>query len=359
MFSRSTKTFRRDLSYLRRFATSVPTGKYPIGSEIANYVVDRVQRVPEFNMTAVQLTHKTSGSKHLHIDRQDRNNVFGVVIKTNPPDDSGLPHMLEHTTLCGSDKYPVRDPFFKMLNRSLANFMNAMTGHDYTYFPFATTNRIDFENLMDVYLDSVFHPLLNHEDFRQEGWRLEHANPQYKNSPLKFKGVVYNEMKGQISDPAYYFWINFQQSIYPSLHNSGGNPTEIVNSYYDDLLDFHSRQYHPSNCWTYTYGSLPLETSLGKIDKAFATFGKRYRKMIVKNPLPLDECKSVEIPGPIDPMMSPEKQYKSSLTWYTGKPTDIYESFKMKILSTLLMDGHSSPLYKGPSDKRLGTSCWA
>ncbi|KAF6013826.1 hypothetical protein HII13_001074 [Brettanomyces bruxellensis] len=356
MLSQSTRAFRQNLLRLRQYATSVPTGKYPVGSEMANYVVDRVQQVPEFNMTAVELTHKISGSKHLHIERQDRNNVFGVVVKTNSPDDSGLPHMLEHTTLCGSDKFPVRDPFFKMLNRSLANFMNAMTGHDYTYFPFATTNKVDFENLMDVYLDSVFHPLLNHEDFRQEGWRLEHTDIHDKKSPLKFKGVVYNEMKGQISDPAYYFWINFQQNIYPSLHNSGGNPAEIVNSYYDDLLDFHSRQYHPSNCWTYTYGSFPLETSLGKIDKAFATFGKRYRKMMVKNPIKLDECKYVEIPGPVDPMVPSEKQYKSSLTWYAGKPTDIYESFKIKILSTLLMDGHSSPLYKGLIEQGIGTS---
>ncbi|VEU20884.1 DEKNAAC101868 [Brettanomyces naardenensis] len=356
MLSRSAGKLQGGLSpFIRGYASVASANKYTVGNEIAGYVVNRVLPVPEFNLTAVDLTHKFSGAKHLHIDRQDRNNVFGVIVKTNPPDNSGLPHMLEHTTLCGSDKYPVRDPFFKMLNRSLANFMNAMTGHDYTYFPFATTNKVDFENLMDVYLDSVFHPLMTQEDFRQEGWRLEHEDPKDRNSPLIFKGVVYNEMKGQISDPSYYFWINFQKSIYPSLNNSGGDPSAIVNCYHDDLMHYQSSFYHPSNCCTYTYGPLSLENSLKKIDKAINTFGKRHYQNIIKQPISLDKIKSVEIPGPIDPMLPPEQQYKASLTWYTGKPTDIYESFVFKLLSTLLLDGHSSPLYQQLIERGIGT----
>lgn len=356
MLSRNARTFRFELKRgFRHYSSAPPKSKYPIGSKISGYVVDRVEQIPEFNMTAVELTHSFSGSKHLHIDRQDKNNVFGVVVKTNPPDNSGLPHMLEHTTLCGSQKYPIRDPFFKMLNRSLANFMNAMTGYDYTYFPFATTNKVDYNNLMDIYLDSVFHPLLKREDFSQEGWRLEHAIPQDKKSPLVFKGVVYNEMKGQISDPSYYFWIKFQQSIYPSLYNSGGNPPEIINSYYDDLLDFHERHYHPSNCWTYTYGSFPLEPSLEKIGDTIKTFGKRHRKLEVRKPIELEDIEKVEIAGPVDPMHPKEKQYKASLTWYTGTPNDNYESFLLKVLSTLLMDGHSSPMYQSLVEGGIGS----
>ncbi|QPG73278.1 hypothetical protein FOA43_000586 [Brettanomyces nanus] len=357
MLSRSSRLLHKTPRSIlvRGFASVSLSGKYPVGQEIAGYNVDKVLSVPEFNLTAVQLTHKFSGCKHLHIDRQDRNSVFGIVVKTNPPDDSGLPHMLEHTTLCGSDKYPVRDPFFKMLNRSLANFMNAMTGHDYTYFPFATTNKTDYDNLMDIYLDSVFHPLLNPEDFRQEGWRIEHEDPKDRKTPLTFKGVVFNEMKGQLSDPAYYFWIKFQKSIYPSLHNSGGDPSEIVNAYYDDLIDFQARQYHPSNCITYTYGNLPLQNSLEKINKAIITFGKRHIQNVVREPIRLTENTTVEVPGPIDPMLPEEKQFKTSLTWYTGKPTDIYESFVLKVLSTLLLDGHSSPLYQHLIESGIGT----
>lgn len=340
---------------LRTSRRCYATAKYPIGKELSNFVIDRVEQVPEFNMTAVDLTNKRSGAKHLHIDRADNNKVFGVVFKTNPPDSTGLPHMLEHTTLCGSVKYPVRDPFFKMLNRSLSNFMNAMTGHDYTFFPFATTNNVDYQNLMDVYLDAVFEPLLKPEDFAQEGWRLEHEDPHDKQTPLVFKGVVYNEMKGQVSDPAYYFWIKFQEAIYPSLNNSGGDPRKITNSYYEDLVEFHANHYHPSNSYTYSYGDFPLETTLAKLEDATKTFGKRNRQFAVRQPVDLKDTMQIEIAGPVDPMLPPEKQFKTSVTWFAGKPQDTYEGFLLKVLSTLLIDGHSAPLYQELVESGLGT----
>lgn len=204
----------------QRFASSYAQAqavrKYPVGGIFHGYEVRRILPVPELRLTAVDLVHSQTGAEHLHIDRDDKNNVFSIAFKTNPPDSTGVPHILEHTTLCGSVKYPVRDPFFKMLNKSLANFMNAMTGPDYTFFPFSTTNPQDFANLRGVYLDSTLNPLLKQEDFDQEGWRLEHKNITDPESNIVFKGVVYNEMKGQISNANYYFWSKFQQSIYPS-----------------------------------------------------------------------------------------------------------------------------------------------
>ncbi|GMM29889.1 Cym1 protein [Martiniozyma asiatica (nom. inval.)] len=329
--------------------------KYSVGAKVAGYAIERVVPVPQFGLTAVELKHTSTGAQHLHVDRQDSNNVFGIVFKTNPPNGTGLPHILEHTTLCGSEKYPVRDPFFKMLNRSLSNFMNAMTGHDYTFYPFATTNRKDFENLMDIYLDATLHPILSLEDFYQEGWRLEHAETRDQSSELKFKGVVYNEMKGQVSDSSYYFWIKFQEAIYPSLNNSGGDPTKITNLVHEDLVEFHSTRYHPSNAKTFTYGDLPLSAHLEKINQAFIPFGKRKAKNIIKEPIKLDSNKYFEISGPLDPMLPSDEQYKSSLTWYAGNPTDIYDSFLLKVVSNLLMDGHSSPLYQKLIESGVGS----
>lgn len=349
----------RKVSYgIRNYATQTDLKflkKYPIGSEIKGYNIQRVESVPEFNLVAVELEHQKTGSKHLHIDRQDSNNVFSIIFKTNTPNDTGLPHILEHTTLCGSEKYPVRDPFFKMINRSLSNFMNAMTGHDYTFYPFATTNVKDFNNLMDIYLDATLHPLLTSEDFYQEGWRLENEETKDKTSPLTFKGVVYNEMKGQVSDSSYYYWIKFQQSIYPSLNNSGGDPKKITTLAHNDLVEFHSACYHPSNSRTFTYGNIPLAEHLEKLDKAFIPFGKRQSKNVLRQPIELNRNENVVVDGPVDPMLPAEAQFKTSLTWKTGAPTDIYQTFLFKILSSLLMDGHSSPLYQELIESGYGT----
>ena len=138
------------------------------GEQLHGFTLKRVKHVPELHLTALQLEHDKTGAEYLHVAREDKNNVFAISFKTNPNDCTGLPHILEHVTLCGSEKFPVRDPFFKMMPRSLANFMNAFTSSDYTSYPFATTNPQDFRNLSSVYLDATLHPLLKHSDFLQE-----------------------------------------------------------------------------------------------------------------------------------------------------------------------------------------------
>ncbi|KAJ6615442.1 hypothetical protein lerEdw1_015125 [Lerista edwardsae] len=168
-----------------------------------------VTAVPEFCLTTVQLSHDQTGAKYLHVAREDSNNLFSVQFRTTPMDSTGVPHILEHTVLCGSQKYPVRDPFFKMLNRSLSTFMNAFTASDYTLYPFSTQNPKDFQNLLSVYLDAVFFPCLRHLDFWQEGWRLEHENPTDPQTPLVFKGIVFNEMKGAFVSRRLLFLVTF------------------------------------------------------------------------------------------------------------------------------------------------------
>lgn len=347
--------FRRLHKRYASYSQAETLSKYPIGLLVHGFTISHVQPIPEFSLVAVKLKHTRTGLEHLHLDNpSDKNNVFAVALKTNPPDFSGVPHILEHTTLCGSYKYPVRDPFFKMLNRSLSNFMNAMTGHDYTYYPFATTNAKDYNNLMDVYLSSVFEPLLTYEDFTQEGWRLEQSDMSDSKSPIEFKGVVYNEMKGQYSNSSYLYWIKFQESIYASLNNSGGDPAKMTNLQYEDLIDFHATNYHPSNARTFTYGTFTLNEHLEKLNEFYKPFGLRSMIRKVKESIfDLDPAKThnIEVTGPVDTMTtkSVEEQLKTSITWHLGNPLDDsmrYDVFKWKVLNSLLCDGHSSPFYQ-------------
>ncbi|RCK57674.1 Mitochondrial presequence protease [Candida viswanathii] len=359
MLSARLKQSQKLQGVIRRYASTdllAPTlRKYPIGLQLHGYEIMQATPIPEFSLVAVSLKHLNSGSSHLHLDSSnDSNNVFLIAFKTNPPDNTGVPHILEHTTLCGSSKYPVRDPFFKMTNRSLSNFMNAMTGHDYTFYPFATTNAKDFENLMDVYLSSVLEPNLNYTDFLQEGWRLENQDVNDIKSKLEFKGVVYNEMKGQYSNSAYYFYIKYLEAIYPSLNNSGGDPKRMVNLAYEDLIQFHSKNYHPSNSKTFTYGNLPLEVHLRRLNDYFKYFGKRTPSVDVKQPIFATDDSAIFdiiVPGPVDTMSGKDlaDQYSSSVTWALGNPLEPemqYDVFKWKILNSLFFEGHNSPFYQ-------------
>ncbi|KAK5778335.1 pitrilysin family metalloprotease PWA37_000415 [Arxiozyma heterogenica] len=335
--------------------------KYPVGSKINGYTIQRVLPLPEFKLACVDLSHEQTGSKHLHIDssirQDDDNNVFSVSFRTQPPNNTGVPHILEHTTLCGSVKYPIHDPFFKMLNRSMANFMNAMTGPDYTFYPFATTNKKDYYNLMKIYLDATFNPLLTSDDFIQEGWRIENEDVNDIKSPLIFKGVVYNEMKGQVSNSDYYFYNKFQSTVYPSLNNSGGDPKCITDLTHDDLMSFHDKNYHPSNCKTFSYGTFPLINTLQTLNNEFIKYGRRHNSL--KKLLPIDfnklDKKHVKVAGYYDPMFPKEKQFKSSLTWNCGSTRDIYNSLLLKILSSLLLDGQASIFYKHFIESGVGT----
>lgn len=189
--------------------------KFSPGNVYSGFLCKRVQQIPDFNMTALIFEHEKTGLQYVHIDRDDSNNVFSVNFRTTPFNSSGLPHILEHSVLCGSEKFPVRDPFFKMLNRSLATFMNAMTGPDYTLYPFSSTNEKDYRNLQSIYMDAVFRPNLKYLDFLQEGWRLEHKELENKRSEYIFKGVVYNEMKGAFSENSAIFGQNMFNKLLP------------------------------------------------------------------------------------------------------------------------------------------------
>ncbi|KAF2266325.1 mitochondrial presequence protease [Lojkania enalia] len=359
---RNLTSFRTTGLSRRSYASITDASNFPkVGEQLHGFTLKRVKQVPELELTALQLQHDKTGAEYLHLARDDSNNVFSIGFKTNPPDDTGVPHILEHTTLCGSEKYPVRDPFFKMLPRSLSNFMNAFTSSDHTTYPFATTNAQDFRNLMSVYLDATLHPLLKENDFTQEGWRIGPENPlviQGEGSEdakrLVFKGVVYNEMKGQMSDASYLFYIRFQDHLFPDINNSGGDPQKITDLTWEQLKRFHSDHYHPSNSKILTYGNMPLIEHLKEIDARLRRFDKITVDHEVKLPIPLEEPKYVTVQGPLDPLVPPDRQHKTSVTWLMGDTSDIVENFSLGILSNLLLDGYGSPLYQSLIESGLG-----
>jgi len=254
-----------------------------------------------------------------------------------------------------SSRYPIRDPFFKMLNRSLSNYMNAFTSGDHTTYPFATTNRVDFNNLMDVYLDATLKPLLQESDFKQEGWRIGLENPADPKSPLLFKGVVYNEMKGQMSDSSYLYYIRFQDQIFPDLHNSGGDPQKIPDLTLEQLRKFHRDHYNPSNAKIFTYGDTPIEEHLNRLNEKLSGFERSTVDKDLREPITLKENKSITVEGPIDPLTDKDAQYKISVSWIMHDTTDVIETFSLKILSTYLLNGYGSPLYQGLIDEKLGS----
>lgn len=243
--------------------------------------------------------------------------------------------------------------------------MNAFTASDHTTYPFATTNAQDFQNLLSVYLDASFHPLLKEEDFRQEGWRLGPENPRAieeaegKLTPedILFKGVVYNEMKGQISDSNYLYYIKYKENIIPALNNSGGDPEYITGLTHKQLVDFSKRNYHPSNAKIFTYGDMPLGTHLEQIGDVLNGFDKGQADTDNKKPIDLKRGPvNVTVPGPIDTFAGEDKQFKTSTSWYMGDSTDVAGTFSNGILSSLLLDGFGSPMYRALIESGLGSS---
>ena len=221
-----------------------------VGGFINGYLIERIVLLKEISSVLYSLEHQATGAKHIHISNRDKENTFSVAFKTVPNNSTGVAHILEHTVLCGSRKYPVRDPFFSMLKRSLSTFMNAFTASDWTMYPFSTQNKKDYYNLMGVYLDAVFFPRLEPLSFKQEGHRLEiEASPEGRDPEtlrLVYKGVVYNEMKGAMSSPDQVMVRSILRALYPSTtyrYNSGGDPTEIPTLSTEQLKAFHRKHY--------------------------------------------------------------------------------------------------------------------
>lgn len=334
--------------------------QYQPGQRIHGFTVKEVVQVPDLFLTAVKLTHDKTGAQYLHAARDDSNNLFSVQFRTTPMDSTGVPHILEHTVLCGSEKYPCRDPFFKMLNRSLSTFMNAFTASDYTMYPFSTQNGKDFQNLLSVYLDAVFFPCLREQDFWQEGWRLENEDPTDINSPLVFKGVVFNEMKGAFSDNERVYAQHLQNKLYPDNTYSvvsGGEPLVIPDLTWEQLKQFHATHYHPSNARFFTYGNLPLEQHLKQIqEEALSKFERINPNSEVPSQPHWSSPREDHVTCSPDAMApDPAKQDTLCVSYLLGDITDTFEGFTLSLLSSLMISGPNSPFYKALIEPKIGT----
>lgn len=320
----------------------------------------RSQHIDALKIRVEEYRHKVTGAQHIHLAADNNENVFLVALRTVPHDSTGVAHILEHTALCGSERYPVRDPFFMMVRRSLNTFMNAFTSSDWTAYPFASQNLKDFNNLLDVYLDAVFFSRLDELDFAQEGHRIEFAETDNPDSELVFKGVVYNEMKGAMSSVTSQLWHTLCKYLYPSTtyhYNSGGSPEHIPDLTYEQLKHFYKTHYHPSNAIFMTYGDIPAATHQARFEaQALSRFErldsvisvpaeKRYHSPIkVEEAYPLDESEGEDLSHKTHVVMA----------WLLGKTTNLAESLEAHLLSNVLLDNSASPLQQALETTDLG-----
>ena len=310
----------------------------------------RSEHIESLNITVEEYRHIETGALHYHIDADNAENVFLVAFRTVPMDSTGVAHILEHTALCGSRRYPVRDPFFMMIRRSLNTFMNAFTSSDWTAYPFASKNRKDFNNLLDVYLDAVFFTRLDELDFLQEGHRVEFSEPDNPGTELVFKGVVFNEMKGAMSSPVSVLWQTISKHLYPSTtyhYNSGGEPEDIPDLTYQGLKDFHKTHYHPSNAVFMTFGDIPArEHQQNFEERALSEFKKLDVNIVVNNekrylaPISVEEAYAYDVTDDA----GIEGKTHHVMAWLLGPCTSLDEMMKANLLSQVLLDNSSSPL---------------
>lgn len=326
------------------------------GDLISGYRLLRKKRLELIKADYYEFIHEKTNARHIHIKSSDRENVFGVAFRTVPEDSTGVAHILEHTALCGSEKYRVRDPFFSMIKRSLNTFMNAFTASDWTMYPYAAQNEKDFYNLMGVYLDAAFFPNLDELSFMQEGHRLSVD----ENGELSYQGVVFNEMKGAMSSQSQVMGRSLLNALYPDTtygFNSGGEPLEIPNLTHKALKDFHKVHYHPSNSWFFTYGDLDLEKHLRFIDEnVLSRFDSIDPGTDVLNQPRWNSPKELSYTYPADGEKNIEKKSQAALAWLTSDIRDTFDTLVLSLLDQILLGNAAAPLYKALIDSNLGSS---
>jgi Zn-dependent M16 (insulinase) family peptidase len=318
----------------------------------------RREHIASLNLTVEHYEHRETGAVHYHLAADSTENVFLVALRTVPEDSTGVAHILEHTALCGSQRYPVRDPFFMMLRRSLNTFMNAFTSSDWTAYPFASQNRKDFNNLLDVYLDAVFFSRLDPLDFAQEGHRVAFEPAGDSNGELVYKGVVFNEMKGAMSSVTSVLWDRLCHHLFPTStyhYNSGGDPACIPDLSYEQLVAFYRSHYHPSNAIFMTFGDIPAAEHQARFEERALNQFERLDQRIAVNaeqrlstPLRCEEPYALEETGPVT------RKTHIVMGWMLGESTDLESMLESQLLSSVLIDNSASPLMHALETTELG-----
>ena len=311
------------------------------------------KEIKEIKVTAYRYQHLQSGAELMHYECDDDNKVFMIGFKTVPEDNTGCPHIMEHSVLNGSKNFPAKSTFMELVKGSMNTFVNALTFTDMTCYPVASTNNKDFINLMRVYLDAVFFPNIYNEPniLHQEGWHLELTS---EDAPLKYKGVVYNEMKGALSSPENSINRKSRQAQFPDTpygFESGGDPEAIPELTYEKFIAFHQKYYHPANSKITLYGDMDIEETLKIIDEEYLSqFEDNNEKVQISLQEPFGKTKVLKMEIPVEEGKDIEDQYYLALNWTYGQITDKYLSQTLKALAEMLMDTPASPLKKAIQD---------
>lgn len=325
--------------------------------KIPEYELLQEEMIADIHSRGYLLKHRKSGARVMLLENDDENKVFNIAFRTPPADSTGVAHILEHSVLCGSKHFPLKDPFVELVKGSLNTFLNAMTYPDKTMYPVASCNDQDFQNLMHVYLDAVFFPNIyeKEEIFRQEGWSYQLENPE---DPLRYNGVVYNEMKGAFSSPEEVLDRAILNSLFPDTPygvESGGAPADIPNLKYSEFLGFHSRYYHPSNSYIYLYGKMDMEEKLRWMDREYLS---KYDAMPVTSQIPkqpaFSQVKEVVLEYPVAENEPEEENTYLSYNVVVGDSLDVELCVAFSVLDYVLLSAPGAPLKQALLDEKIG-----
>lgn len=326
-------------------------------NHLNTYEVLKEEDLQDIHSKGWLLRHKKTGARVMLIENDDENKVFNIAFRTPPKDSTGVAHILEHSVLCGSREFPLKDPFVELVKGSLNTFLNAMTYPDKTCYPVASCNDRDFQNLMHVYLDAVFYPNIykKEEIFRQEGWNYHLEN---KEDPLKYNGVVYNEMKGAFSSPDDVLEREIMNSLFPDTTygcESGGDPVNIPDLTYENFLDFHRRYYHPSNSFIYLYGNMDMEEKLTFIDEHYlSAFDALAIDSQIEDQKAFDQVQDIQKNYPIAENEGEEDNTYLSYNMVVGQAKDINLSLAFEVLDYALLSAPGAPLKQALLDAKIG-----
>lgn len=325
---------------------------------LSSYEVLSHEYLPDVDSDSWLLVHKKTGARVALLPKADNNKVFYIAFRTPPEDSTGVAHIIEHTVLCGSRDFPVKDPFIELAKGSLNTFLNAMTYPDKTVYPVASCNAQDFKNLMHVYMDAVFYPNIYREQniFRQEGW---HYEAEDADGEITVNGVVYNEMKGALSSPDDILGRQIGAALYPHtpyVHESGGDPVNIPDLTYEDYLEFHRRYYHPSNSYIYLYGDMDMAERLCWIDEAYLS---HFDRLDIDSSIPVEPAFDAPVESYCRYSILPEEdpEGKSFLSWNVSAfpdSLDAGQNMALKVLNYALCDAEGAPVRKALRDRGLG-----
>ena len=324
---------------------------------IPAYEVVKQENLTDIHSTGYLLRHKKTGARLILIENDDENKVFSIAFRTPPANSTGVPHILEHSVLCGSREFPLKDPFVELVKGSLNTFLNAMTYPDKTCSPVASCNDQDFQNLMHVYLDAVFYPNIykKEEIFRQEGWNYHLEKPE---GPLTYNGVVYNEMKGAFSSPDEVLDRQIKTSLFPDNTygvESGGDPENIPDLSYEEFLDFHRTYYHPSNSYLYLYGNMDMEEKLRFIDEKYlSAFDALDVDSNIPEQTPFSQVKDLQEEYPISENEEEEDNTYLSFNMVVGNAMDSMLGVAFDVLDYALLSAPGAPLKKALLDAQIG-----